>query len=161
VEGEERAMVYQSGSLKRAIQLFEQAIDLDPAYVRAYAALAPANYDLLDIGEVPKGMRPELERQARRAVDLAKRLDPDSADVISLMGLQLDNRHLRAQAWERAIKLDPDHAVSYYRYAVQKKNDGDLESAEELIKTANSLRLGNERYRAEQAEIFALQGKNP
>ena len=75
MEGEQRAMAYQSGTLKRAIQLFEQDIDLDP----------------------------------------------DSADVISLMGLQLDNRHLRSQAWERAIKLDPDHAVSYYRYAVQKK----------------------------------------
>jgi len=47
--------------------------------------------------------------------------------------------------------------IASFLYAVQKRIDGDLKTAESLINTAIELRPGNRRYRAELTEILRLQ----
>jgi tetratricopeptide (TPR) repeat protein len=111
---------------------------------------------MLDTGD--EG-RQSLEEQARQAVYMARRLDPLSADAMSLFALQLDNPQLKYQAWERALELDPDHAMSLYRYGAQKKISGSLEEAEGLLKRAVRLRPDNARFRTELATIYGLQGR--
>jgi tetratricopeptide (TPR) repeat protein len=46
---------------------------------------------------------------------------------------------MRIVAFERALELDPDHYMSYFRYALQMKADGRLEEAERLLKRAITL----------------------
>jgi len=157
--GEEHAGAFTTDKLTQAIEDFQRAIDLDPGYDRAYAGLAQAIYDLLEIAELPETERQALQERAVKAVDVAQKLNPDSADAISLLGLGTENRQLRIQAFERALELDPDHYISYYRYAMQMKQDGKLEEAERLIRRAVTLRPMNPRFRVELAAILELMGR--
>jgi len=98
------------------------------------------------------------ERRARNAVSIAQKLDPESAAAISLHALGLDNRHLSIQAWERALELDPDHTLSYYRYALQMKEDGKLDEAERLIKRAITLSPKSVRFRLGSPRFSICRG---
>jgi len=57
------------------------------------------------------------------------------------------------------MQINPDHYMSYYRYALQMKTDGDLEEAERLIRRAITLRPMSPRFRRKLAEILTLQGR--
>jgi thioredoxin-like negative regulator of GroEL len=149
----------QSGQLQDAVKDFQAAIDLDPGFATAYVGLARSLYELAGMLDTGDEGRQSLEEQARQAVYMARRLDPLSADAMSLFALQLDNPQLKYQAWERALELDPDHAMSLYRYGAQKKISGSLEEAEGLLKRAVRLRPDNARFRTELATIYGLQGR--
>lgn len=122
---------------------FEQIIDMDPAYVRAYVGLARALMN-----------EPSSEAlQIDWAISTARRLDPDSADAVFLLGLNSANRVLRIQAFEQAIELDPDHHESYYHLALHEEQDGDLDAARELLEDALFFDPMNERYRKALDEL--------
>jgi Flp pilus assembly protein TadD len=63
------------------------------------------------------------------------------------------------QAFERALELDPDHYLSYYRYAMQMQADGNLEEAERLMRRAIVFRPTSARFRAALAGILEAQGR--
>jgi adenylate cyclase len=157
--GEEHAAAWNAEMLTLALEDYQHAIDLDPAYVQAYIGLAQTIYDLVDLSDLPEVEQQALVERARVAVDIAQKLDRESADAISLLGLGTENRQLRIQAFERALELDPDHYMSYYRYAMQMKEDGKLEEAERLIRRAIRLRPMSARFRIELARILQLQGR--
>jgi len=159
MSGEEYASAWNGDALARAIEDYQRAINLDPGYVQAYIGLAQTIYDLLELDEPGEPEREALEVRARQAVDIAQKLDRESAAAISLLGLGTENRQLRIQAFERALELDPDHYMSYYRYALQMKEDGDLEEAERLIRRAIVLRPMSARFRRELAGILRMQGR--
>lgn len=160
LDGKRHADSLKPAQLERAIDEFQKAIDLDPGFTEAYVGLAQAIYDLLEAERMPEAESEALEERARKAVKICQKLDPDSADAISLLALQLDNRQLRIQAWERALELDPDHAISFYRYAKELKEDGQLEEAERLVMRAITLDPRNIRYRTLLAEILGAQGRD-
>lgn len=58
-----------------------------------------------------------------------------------------------------ALELDPDHYMSYYRYAMQVEEDSNLEEAERLIRRAIQLQPMSARFRTELAGILRLQGR--
>jgi TolB-like protein len=159
LDGKENAAVLEAGQLSEAVADFQRAINLDPGYAKAYTGLAQALYDLLDTDNLPEPGQHALEQRARAAVKVAQKLDPDSAEAISLLALGLDNRFLRTQAWERALELDPDHFMSFYRYALQMKDEGNLREAERLLKRAIALSPEDARFRLELAAIFSKQGR--
>ena len=160
LDGQKHADSLEPAQLERAIEDFRKAIDLDPGYAEAYVGLAQAIYDFLETGNMPEAESEVLEEQARKAVNTAQKLNPDSADAISLLALQLDNRQLRIQAYERALELDPDHAISFYRYAKELKEDGQLEEAERLVMRAITFDPRNIRYRTLLAELLGAQGRD-
>jgi tetratricopeptide (TPR) repeat protein len=145
--------------LTGAIEYFETAINDDPGYSLAYTGLAQAAYDLMAMNNISESESQALEQRASHAVDMARKLDPDSADAISLFALELDNSQLRIQAWERALELDSDHVISLYRYAMQLKEDGKLAEAERLLRRAVRLSPMNARFRNELAAI--IQYRHP
>ena len=157
--GETQSGAWTAESLTGAIEHYQRAIDLDPGFVQAYIGLAQSLYDLADLAGAEGDEREEMERRARRAVNIAQRLEPESADALSLIGLGQSNRQMRIVAYERALELDPNHYMSYYRYALQMKADGDLDEAERLIRRAISLQPRSARFRTELAEILGLQGR--
>jgi adenylate cyclase len=155
--GKYQTAMLTDSSLRSAIGEFQRAIELDPGYARAHAGLAEAIYELLALGDLADADRSRLDSRARTAVDIAQKLDRTSADAISLLALGTANRQLRVQAFERALELDPDHCMSYYRYALQMKNDGNLDEAEKLIRRALLFCPSDTRIRAELENILQLR----
>jgi adenylate cyclase len=155
--GRHQAAMLSDSSLRTAIEEFQRAIELDPGYARAHAGLADAIYELLALGDVTDEERSRLESRARAAVDTAQKLDRNSADAISLLAFGTANGQLRIQAFERALELDPDHYMSYYRYALQMKNDGNLDEAEKLIRRALLFCPSDARFRTELENILQLR----
>jgi hypothetical protein len=127
---------------------FKEVISRDNAYIRAYTGLALATIGTYGLS---------LDEPAVAAVDAALALDPDSADAISLYGLDSEIRQLRIQAFERAIELDADHHLSYYRYAMEMKEAGELRVAEQLIRQALMFAPQDRRYREVLDEIVSEQ----
>lgn len=98
----------------KAIGLFQQAIDLDPNYAKAYSGLA----DVL----VQSNVYPPLERKekARAAAEKALSLDNNLAEAHTALAhilLWLERNFASAEReLDISIKLDPKWADTYQRY---------------------------------------------
>jgi serine/threonine-protein kinase len=102
----------------RAIELFEEAIRLDPLYALAYAAKAEC-YCMLAIHLA----RPaEYIATARQAADKALEIDPELAVAHTVLGwiafvydydAETAERHFK-----RSLELDPNYATTYNWYGV-------------------------------------------
>jgi adenylate cyclase len=102
---------------RAAVELFRQAIRLDPSFADAHAGLADVLTQLLRQREDVPGLTPaDAVAASQRAVDLA----PDLSDAHVARGnaLQLVREFDAAkQAFERAIALDPRHFHAHYWFA--------------------------------------------
>lgn len=160
LDGERKARTWDREQLVEAIGDFQRAIDLDRSYTRAYIGMAQAIYDLIELDEsLTDERRQQLEQRAREAVDIAQKLDPDSAGALSLLACQLDNQQLRIQAWERALELDPNHAITYFRYGRELADAGQLDDARRLLLRAVALSPQDARFRMQLARILSMQGR--
>ena len=101
--------------LKRGVQLFEQAIAVDPDFALGYAGLSDAYSLLADYGLVkPADIMPAAESAARKALEI----DPTLAEAHASLGLI---RSLYAWEWaeagqhyRRARELNPGYATTHY-----------------------------------------------
>lgn len=104
-------------SLKKGIEYFQQAIDLDPKYALAYAGLADSYSLLGDYGALPpREVYPKAEAAAARAL----RIDDQLAEAHTSLA------HARLFEWDwsgaereykRAIELKPNYATAHQWYA--------------------------------------------
>jgi serine/threonine protein kinase len=90
--------------VKKAQQFFQQAVDADPVFVRAYVGLAWSHYWLMDASAEDRRIR-------QAAAEKAVTLDATSPDAHSVLGeikfSDWDFRGAEAE-WRRAIALDPN-----------------------------------------------------
>jgi adenylate cyclase len=101
--------------VERAMQLFEEAIALDPGYALAYSWLSTTHFDLVALGasESPK-------ESLLRAVDLGKKaiaLDDSNSHVHSLLVfpyMYLREFDKAIQEAEKAVSLCPNSASAYF-----------------------------------------------
>jgi TolB-like protein/Flp pilus assembly protein TadD len=105
--------------LRRAIELFNQAIEKDPTYASAHAALASAYLLLPQYSEglSESRYRPLARASANRALDL----DPACAEAHAVLAMLYgyDRDHKRAEAhFQRAIQLDPNYATAHHWYGL-------------------------------------------
>ena len=171
--GRQQALMLTAESLERAVGYFEQAIERDPTYALAHAGLSIAYEAQEGFGGLGRGARTE---EARAAALRAVELDPTLADgYASLANL----RHTRdwdwagaAEAFERALELNPNNPRALNDYAFYLTTMGRLdeavsamEHAVEVAPLSAELRSshGRQLYRArrfdEAIEVyeFALQ----
>jgi TolB-like protein/DNA-binding winged helix-turn-helix (wHTH) protein/Tfp pilus assembly protein PilF len=103
--------------LRRALDLYQEALSREPRYAAAQAGIADANlirawYGLAD--------GPEALAQALRAAEAAVSLDPASADAHTALAcarLYHDWDWAGAELeFRRAIALNPSHATARHRY---------------------------------------------
>ena len=97
-----------------ARRMFEQAIQLDPAYASAYAALGSTRLNAAISGWTE--FRDEALRDAETMAQKAIELDADNAEAHRLLGRIYFNRVQFALAnaeHDRAIALNPNDAESY------------------------------------------------
>jgi TolB-like protein/Tfp pilus assembly protein PilF len=104
--------------LRRAIEHFDRALELDPRFALAYAGLADAYAILLDYGLL--STRDGLDR-ARRAAEEALRLDASLGEAYTSLALarQLDWQWRAAEeSFIKAIERRPDYPVARQRYSL-------------------------------------------
>lgn len=97
-----------------AREMYRKAIELDPAFARAYAGLALTHADDYRNQWTADGRR-SLETASQLA-ETALQIDPGLPDVYSVLGYVRAVQHDHQQAiqlHERALKLDPSYADAY------------------------------------------------
>ncbi len=108
--GRDRAELAGTADLKAAIELFQRSIALEPNYAPAWAQMARANIQLARWGGI------DLQTgyaAARKAVDKAAALEPDSPVVLVALGwvrrtADWDWKGAR-EAFQRALGLEPNN----------------------------------------------------
>ena len=105
-------------SMRRGIEYFRRAIELDPLYPPAYAALATA-YDLMGFFAMaaPADCFPRARVAAARAIELDSHWAPAYA-ALAYVSLYHDWDLRRAEGlFRKAIDLDPQYAIGHLWYA--------------------------------------------
>jgi TolB-like protein/DNA-binding winged helix-turn-helix (wHTH) protein/Tfp pilus assembly protein PilF len=115
---------------RQAIQYFQQAIEKDPTYARAYAGLADC-YSLL--GGYSLGLQTEFMPKARVAALRALEIDPGLAEAHTALALVVQNYDWDWQTaekeYQRAIQLDSNYPTAHHWYAEHLALRGRFEEA--------------------------------
>ena len=127
--------------IRKGIECFQQAIDLDPNYALAYAGLADS-YALL--GSATVGLSPhEVYPKAKAAAMKALELDDSLAEAHTTLGffrLLYDWDWAAAeQEFKRATELNPNYASAHDGYGFYFKVMGQLSEAIRECKRAQEL----------------------
>jgi serine/threonine-protein kinase len=136
-----------ASSVEQAVSLFQQALQLDPAYALAYAGLGEAQWRLYALTRGPE--RVEL---ARKASERALSHNDLLAPVHVTLGLIHSGTGEREQAladFDRALALDPANVDALREKAAALQALNQLEQAEALFKRAVELQpryWGNHSY---------------
>lgn len=108
------AMRHRGSELWKAIDGFEQAIALDPAFALAHAGLAQALTLAIFWGLTPSI---KVRDRAMTAADRALSLDPllpEAHHAIGFTALLIEyDRDKAGRSWERAIEIDPNNPESH------------------------------------------------
>ena len=113
VEGRMQFDLKTEKAFRRAIELFEEAVEKDPEFAMAWVGLADALALMEDYGY---GDSESLLARAERALDRALELAPNSAEVATSLGLFLTSHQDGPGAleqYERAIELRPGYADAH------------------------------------------------
>ncbi len=148
--------------LKKGIEFFRQAIEIDPTYALAYAGIADCYAVLCFFGDLPPK---ESATKATAAAKKALAIDDSLAEVHSSLGLvnliyDWDWQSAERE-FKRAIKLSPNYATardwySSYLMAIGKVDDAleEMKHARELdpLSPIISTGLARQFYYARQSE---------
>jgi len=103
---------------EKALSHFREAIRIDPKYAVAYAAIA--NEKIVQ-GLFSTASKNEIVHEVRTALEAAKALDPELADIYTSEGalkFYYDWDWIGAIAsYKKALELDPGNATIYIRYS--------------------------------------------
>ncbi len=134
LHGQESRADYSEEGLSRAMEMFRQAISVDPDFGRAYGALAVAT-----MRKVFAGYSRTPAESKERALELAQnavRLDPNSPQTHWALGYVYMYRNQfdeAVEALEKAIELSPSYADAYALLALVRNNQGLAEDALRLL----------------------------
>lgn len=136
-----RSHFLRGGRSQRALglarQMFAKAIEIDPAYARAYAGLANCDSYLLCLGDLEATFEAILASSER-----ALALDPQLAEAHAARGLALylSGRHGEADiVLERAMQLGPELFEAHYFAARNHQARGQHEKATALFERASRI----------------------
>ncbi|HUG28430.1 MAG TPA: protein kinase, partial [Gemmatimonadales bacterium] len=128
-------------SLERAIAHFRHAVELDPTYAPAHAALADCYSQLatvlVGIGS-PREYRPRAAAEAIKALQL----DPSSAEAHAALGYvrHYDWQWVEAErAFQRALELNPSYPLAHLWYANLLMSLGRMDEALAHVRAAHDL----------------------
>jgi TolB-like protein/DNA-binding winged helix-turn-helix (wHTH) protein/Tfp pilus assembly protein PilF len=126
--------------LQRATEYFQQAVEKDPQYARAYAGLADS-YALLGeyILRPPSEVMPKARAAALRAIELDPTLAEGHASLaVVAQNYDWDWKLVEAE-YKKAIELDPNYATAHHWYAESLALTGRFDEAIAEIERARQL----------------------
>ena len=104
--------------IRRSIELFQQAIKLDPNFALAYVGVAES-YNVMP--SYPYMAPNEANPLAKEAVNRALEIDldlPEAHTVAGMIAATYDWDWAKAEKeFKRSLELDPNLAITHYRYA--------------------------------------------
>jgi tetratricopeptide (TPR) repeat protein/TolB-like protein len=161
----ERARSRGSGEgILDSIEWFQKAIDLDPAYLRAYILLAMAIESQFNYAKVPRDEEDTLKERQKQALKTAEKLDRDSPDVIAFAGRLhlMEDTPTAIRAFQRALELDPNHQPSllWYAAAVGYIYPYDQEKSLELWQRLVELDPLDDNYHIELSQALGRVGRD-
>ncbi len=130
---------YEAG-IKRGIEFFKHALELDRDYPLPYAGLADS-YNMLAFYSYvdPQQGFPAAEQAARKALDL----DPSLAEAEAALGWTASFYHRDwrqgAKHFQRAIELNPEYGNAYFWYSFLLVIQGRMRESLEQVKKARAL----------------------
>lgn len=128
--------------LKKSLDHFQQAVELDPNYAQAYAGLADA-YILCVTYKVDSFPPDEAFRRARAAATKALAIDETQAEAhASLAMIKVWSDHDESGAeteFKRAIGLNPNYATAHHWYSEYLARSGRESEAMTEIRAAQEL----------------------
>lgn len=146
--------------MQTGISLFQQAIQIDPAYALAYVGLADAYRSLALAGGMPPA---EFLPKAKAAAQKAIEIDDTLADAHSELGFIIfwydwDWKEAENQC-KRALDLNPNNADSHLFYAHLLSNTGRHAEALAEIKLARELDPLNLRTGTLEGQFLTYAGQ--
>ncbi len=124
---------------KKAIEYFNQAIEIDPNYALAYAGLADAYYGLSNIYLPPREVMPNADAAAKKALALDDTLAEAHASL-GTVRMYYDWDWLAAEReLKRALALNPNYAIVHLRYGLYLTATGRFDEAITKLKRAQEL----------------------
>ncbi|MFN0084998.1 MAG: protein kinase domain-containing protein [Blastocatellia bacterium] len=105
-------------SLKTSIELFHQAIDLDPNYALPYVGLADSYYFLSNIYLPPKEAMPRSRAAAMKALELDDSVGEAHAALAAVKTFYDWDWAEGENAFKRAIELNPGYAAVHNTYGI-------------------------------------------
>lgn len=149
---------FTSEGREKALQHFEQAIDLDPTYALAYAGLADTYTMMGFYGERPEETFPKGRAAARRAIEV----DPTLGEAYTSLGTALclyDWNWAEAEtALRRGVELNPRYATAHHNLGVFLGFVGKLDEAVRELETALDLDPLSTVIRIDHGWVLYLQG---
>jgi serine/threonine protein kinase/TolB-like protein/Tfp pilus assembly protein PilF len=129
-------------TLKTAIRLFEQAVELDRSFAKAYAGLAECYAYATKVAYGPLPAREAMEK-ARWNARLALESDDSLAETHTSAGIvrmwYYSDWQQAKQEFMRAIELDPDYAPAHYWYSALLSISGRFDESVKQSEIARSL----------------------
>ena len=128
-----------SENLKKAIEQFKAATDLDPNYALAYTGLADCFIVLNEYAGTPiLETAPQAKTYAERAIAIDPQLGEPHA-TLGKVNAQLWQWAEAEREYKRAIELNPNYATAYHWYSIDLKTLGRNDEAAAMINRASEL----------------------
>jgi len=132
--------------LKEAIRCYERAIELDPDFAAAYAALAYVYHPMSDPGQTLGLKYDEKVARARSLITKALEIDNTLSEAYMALGDNEWTINRTREGWlaeeaaiKHAIELKPNFAAAHWSYSNHLLQQGDLKEALEEIRTTIGL----------------------
>lgn len=125
--------------LRKAIQEFKQAADLDPNYALAFVGLADS-YLLLEeySGASASETLPQARAFATRALEIDESLG-EAHVSLGVINVQMWNYSEAEKNFKRAIELNPKYSTTYLWYCTLLRDTGRFDESLSVIKQAQNL----------------------
>ena len=150
---------FREKSLKYARRMFERAIEIDPAYMLAYAGLADCSAFLYMYHDASEANLQQASSASLRALELG----PDVAEAHASRGLALTLRRddqAAAREFDIAISLDPRLFEAHYFYGRACLQRGDQEAAARHFGDAADVRPEDYQAPSLQAQALGALGRH-
>ena len=130
---------YAEQGLRKAIDYFSQAIEIDPAYALAYAGLADSYYRLSNLYAPNSEAMPKAKAAALKALEIDETLAEAHA-ALGLVNMCYDWDWQAAETeFTRAVELNPKYAMAHQRLGLFFQLQGRFDVALRELKFAVEL----------------------